>query len=127
VLHTAALLNADELVTDPFPLLSELTPGMYARDWGRVVVVNPPGSAISGHQLALRWGAPKVLVNTVLLASMDLPQQLAEAVASAILFFGSGWNSGLTGTTLTIDPRDVAQSTLVRPAGDDPAGMGGDV
>jgi NAD(P)-dependent dehydrogenase (short-subunit alcohol dehydrogenase family) len=45
VLHTAALLGPDELVTDPFPLLSELIPGMHARDWGRVVVVNPPGPA----------------------------------------------------------------------------------
>jgi NAD(P)-dependent dehydrogenase (short-subunit alcohol dehydrogenase family) len=109
---------------DPFLLLSELTPGMHARDWGRVVVVSPPSPGVSGHQLALRWGVPKVLVNTVLLASMDLPQQLAEAVARVILFFGSGWNSGLTGTTLTIDPRDVAQSTLVRPAGDDPPDIG---
>jgi NAD(P)-dependent dehydrogenase (short-subunit alcohol dehydrogenase family) len=127
VLHTAPLPGPDEIVMDPFPLLSELTPGMRARDWGRVVVVSPPSPAVSGHQLALRWGAPKVLVNTVLLASMDLPQQLAEAVARAILFFGSGWNSGLTGTILTIDPRDVAQSTLVRPAGDGPAGMGVDL
>lgn len=128
VLHTAALLSSDELVTDPFPLLSELTPGMHARDWGRVVVVNPPGhAAVSGHQLALRWGAPNVLVNAVLLASSDLPQHLAEALARAILFFGSGWNSGLTGTTLTIDPTDGAQSTPISPAGDDSPGMGGDL
>jgi hypothetical protein len=58
VLHTAALLGPDEIVMDPFPLLSELTPGMHARDWGRVVVVNSPGPAVSGHELALRWGAP---------------------------------------------------------------------
>jgi hypothetical protein len=64
-----------------------------------------------------------VLVNTVLLASIDLPPPLAEAVAPAILFFGSGWNSGLTGTTLTIDPTDVAQGTPISPAGDDSAGM----
>ena len=108
VLHTAALLSSDELVTDPFPLLSELTPGMHARDWGRVVVVYPPGPAVSGHELALRWGAPRVLINAVLLASIDQPQRLAEAVAPTILFFGSGWNSGLTGTTLTIDPTDGA-------------------
>jgi NAD(P)-dependent dehydrogenase (short-subunit alcohol dehydrogenase family) len=108
VLHTAALVGSDELVTDPFPLLSEVTPGMHARNWGRVVVVHPPGPAVSGHQLALRWGAPNVLVNAVLLASIDQPQRLAEAVARAILFFGSGWNSGLTGTTLTIDAMDGA-------------------
>ena len=108
VLDTAALLGPDEIVMDPFPLLSEVTPGMHARDWGRVVVVHPPGPAVSGHQLALRWGAPNVLVNAVLLASIDQPQRLAEAVALAILFFGSGWNSGLTGTTLTIDPTDGA-------------------
>jgi len=108
VLHTAALLGSDELVTDSFPLLSELIPGMHARDWGRVVVVNPPGPAISGHALALQWGAPKVLINAVLLASIDQHQRLAEAVALALVFFGSGWNSGLTGTTLTIDAMDGA-------------------
>jgi NAD(P)-dependent dehydrogenase (short-subunit alcohol dehydrogenase family) len=108
VLHTAALLSSDEHVTDPFPLLSELTPGMHARDWGRIVVVHPPGHAVSGHELALRWATPKVLINTVVLASIDQPQRLAEAVARAILFFGSGWNNGLTGTTLTIDPTDAA-------------------
>jgi NAD(P)-dependent dehydrogenase (short-subunit alcohol dehydrogenase family) len=124
VLHTAALLSSDEIVTDPFPLLSELTPGMHARDWGRVVVVNPPGPAVSGHELALRWGAPKVLINAVLLASFDQSQRLAEAVAPAILFFGSSWNSGLTGTTLTIDPTDVAWSTSASPAGDDPLSIG---
>jgi NAD(P)-dependent dehydrogenase (short-subunit alcohol dehydrogenase family) len=124
VLHTAALLRSDEFVTDPFPLLSELTPGMHARDWGRVMVVHPPGPAVSGHELALRWGAPNVLVNTVLLASMDLPPRLAEAVAPAILFFGPGWNSGLTGTTLTIDPTDDAQGTPISPAGDDSANIG---
>jgi len=106
VLHTAALPRSDELVTDPFPLLSELTPGMHARDWGRVVVVHPPGPPESGHELALRCGAPNVLVNTVLLASIDQPQHLVEAVARALLFFCSAWNSGLTGTTLTIAPRD---------------------
>jgi NAD(P)-dependent dehydrogenase (short-subunit alcohol dehydrogenase family) len=123
VLHTAALLGPDEIVPDLFPLLSELTPGMRARDWGRVVVVNPPGPTVSGHELALRWGAPKVLVNAVLLASIDQSERLAEAVARAILFFGSGWNSGLTGTTLTIDPRDVAQGTPISRAGDDSPGM----
>jgi enoyl-[acyl-carrier-protein] reductase (NADH) len=124
VLHTAPLLGPDEIVMDPFPLLSEVTPGMRARDWGRVVVVSPPFPAVPGHQLALRWGAPNVLVNAVLLTSMDLPQRLAEAVASPILFFGSGWNSGLTGTTLTIDSTDGAQGTAMSPAGDDSANMG---
>jgi hypothetical protein len=79
---------------------------MHARDWGRVVVVHPPGLAVSGHELALRWGAPNVLINAVLLASIDQPQHLAEAVARTILFFCSAWNSGLTGTTLTIAPTD---------------------
>ena len=123
VLHTAALLGPDEIVTDLCPLLSELIPGMHARDWGRVVVVNPPGPAISAHELALRWGAPKVPINAVLLASIDQSQRLAEAVAPAILFFGSSWNSGLTGTTLTIDPTDGAWSTSASPAGEDPPGM----
>jgi hypothetical protein len=123
VVHSAALLGPDEIVTDPIPLLSELTPGMHARDWGRVVVVHPPGPALSGHQLALRWGAPNVLVNAVLLASIDQPQHLAEAVVRAILFFGSGWNSALTGTTLAISPTDGARSTLVSPASDDSPGM----
>jgi hypothetical protein len=81
---------------------------MRTREWGRVVVVHPPGPAESGHELALRCGAPNVLVNAVLLASIDQPQHLAEAVARAILFFGSAWNSGLAGTTLTIAPTDGA-------------------
>jgi hypothetical protein len=123
MLHTAALLRSDELVTDPFPLLNELTAGMHARDWGRVVVVHPPGPALSVHELALRWGAPNVLVNAVLLASNDQSQRLAQAVAPAILFFGSGWNSDLTGSTLTIDLSDGAWSTSASPAGDDPPGM----
>jgi hypothetical protein len=124
VLHTAALLSSDELVTDPFPLLSELIPGMHARNWGRVVIVNPPGSAVSDYELALRWGAPKVLINTLLFSSIEESQRLAEAVAPAMLFFGSNWNSGLTGTTLIIDPTDGAWSTSASPAGDDPPGMG---
>jgi NAD(P)-dependent dehydrogenase (short-subunit alcohol dehydrogenase family) len=123
VLHTAALLGPDEIVTDLCPLLSELIPGMHARDWGRVVVVNPPGPAISGHEFALQWGAPKVLINAVLLASIDQPQQLAEAVARAIVFFGSGWNSDLTGTTLTIDPTDGTWNPFASPAGDNPPGI----
>jgi NAD(P)-dependent dehydrogenase (short-subunit alcohol dehydrogenase family) len=123
LLHTATLLAADEIVMDPFPLLSEVTPGMHARDWGRVVVVHPPGPAVSGHQLALRWGAPNVLVNVVLLASIDQPQRLAEAVARAIVFFGSGWNSDLTGTTLTIDPTDGTWNPFASPAGDNSPGI----
>ena len=124
VLHTAALLGSDEIVTDLCPLLSELIPGMHARDWGRVVVVNPSGPTISGHELALQWGAPKVLINAVLLASIDQPQRLAEAVARAMLFYSSGWNSGLTGTTLTIDPTDGAWNPSASPAGDNPPGIG---
>jgi NAD(P)-dependent dehydrogenase (short-subunit alcohol dehydrogenase family) len=125
VLHTAALLGSDELVNDPCPLLSELIPGMHARDWGRVVVVNPPGPTISGHELALRWGAPNVLINAVLLASIDQHQRLAEAVARAIVFFGSGWNSGLTGTTLTIDPKEGTRSPSASPTGDESSGVEG--
>ena len=102
LLHAAAPLGPDESAADATPLLAELAPGMRARGWGRVVILGEAGTTMSGRALAVHWGAPGILVNVLLIATGDRPEGLDEALARAMLFLGSVWNSGVTAATLDV-------------------------
>jgi len=102
LLHAAATLGPDESAADATPLLAELAPGMRARGWGRVVILGEVGAAMSGRALAVQWGAPGLLVNVLLMPTGDRPEGLDEALARAVLFLGSAWNSGVTAATIDV-------------------------
>ena len=102
LLHAAAPLGSDESAADARPLLAELAPEMRARGWGRVVILGEAGTTMTGRELAVQWGAPGLLVNVLLRPADQQPERLDEALARAMLFLGSAWNSDLTGATLDV-------------------------
>jgi hypothetical protein len=100
LIHTAALLEGHETVSDPAALLADLLPGMRERGWGRVVLLqwsDAPPAAIPSD-------TGGVLVNTIM-----VPRGYSDADGAArlALCLGSGWNVCLTGTIVQLVSREV--------------------
>ncbi len=94
LVHTAALLDADEAVSDPHALLTELLPGMIQRQWGRIVLWERVGASLdhTSATIAVPAISSNVLINRIAVASADS----FEAAARLTVFLASEWNLGVT-------------------------------
>ncbi|HYO49528.1 MAG TPA: SDR family NAD(P)-dependent oxidoreductase [Chloroflexia bacterium] len=99
LLHAGGLAGPDEFAADPAPLISELVPGMRGRCWGRAVIFKRADSTVASDPY-LHFGGKGLLINTLLVPEQPQTECIYEAARCA-LFFGSAWNSGITGTQLT--------------------------
>jgi hypothetical protein len=103
LIHTAALLDGSERVSDAGPMLEELAPAMQKRGWGRIVMFTPVGAPLESTPLP----RSPVILTSVIRFSRD---QLHEPAARLALFLGSEWNSCITNHTFEIDkcsPKEV--------------------
>ena len=99
LLHTGGLVGPDEIAADPTPVISELAPGMRDRRWGRAVIFKAGSVGASNHYL--EWGGEGLLINTLVVPEQPSVECIDEAARCA-LFFGSAWNSGITGAQLNL-------------------------
>ena len=112
LLHAASLLGPDEAVSDPAPLISELAPGMRERHWGRVVIFKE-ATSIGGSDLYSQLSGQGLLINTLKLPAGSRPAYVDEVgvgpracPARCALFFGSAWNTGISGAELSVHAAD---------------------
>ena len=106
LLHAASLLGPDEAVSDPAPLISELAPGMRERHWGRVVIFKEANST-SGSDLYSQLSGQGLLINTLTLKlPADSRPAYVDEAARCALFFGSAWNTGISGAELSVHAAD---------------------
>lgn len=80
LVHTAALLDGDEQVEDPGPLLTELLPGMRQRGWGRIILISPTDGPIT-----LLPAIPDILINTIWVSPAEHNERLDETIAHLTL------------------------------------------